>query len=70
MELYIWTMMRERNIKPKQLAELMGISVRKLYYIYEGKRSPTLAELTMMAIIFDVGIEDLYDSPYKQKREK
>lgn len=70
MELHIWKLMKERHIKPKQMAELLGISERTLYYIYEGQRSPKLTELAMMAEILDVGIEDLYDCPQKHKRKK
>lgn len=70
MKLYIRLIMLEKKMKPKQLAELMGMSVRTLYYIFESKRCPTICEMECFAVIFDVGIEDLYDSPYKKKRQK
>ena len=70
LKLYIKGMMEERHMKTAQLAELMGMSERTLYYMFEGRRCPTICELERFAAIFDVGIEDLYDSPYKHKREK
>ena len=69
-QLYIWEIMKKRSIKPKKLAELMGISQRTIYNIYEGKKSPTISELALMAEILDVGIEDLYDCPQKHRRKK
>ena len=57
-------------MKPQQLADMMGMSMRSLYYIFEGKKCPTICELERFAQIFNVGIEDLYESEYKKAREK
>ena len=46
------------------------MSERSLYYIFEDKKCPTMLEMERFAAVLDVGIEDLYDSPYKHKREK
>ena len=62
--------MLEKKMKPQQLADMMGMSMRSLYYIFEGKKCPTICELERFAQIFDVGIEDLYESEYKKAREK
>ena len=62
--------MEERHMKPKQLAELVGMSERSLYYIFERRKCPTLCELALFAVALDVGIEDLYDCPQKHKRKK
>lgn len=62
--------MEERNMKPKELAARVGMSVRSLYYIFEDKKCPTLSELALFAEALDVGIEDLYDCEQKHKREK
>ncbi len=69
-KLYIRVMMEERHMKPKQLAEQVGMSVRTLYNIFEGRKCPTICELALFAAVFDVGIEDLYDSDMKHKRRK
>lgn len=68
--LNIRLIMVEKKMKPKQLAELVGMSERSLYYIFEDKKCPTMLEMERFAAVLDVGIEDLYDSPYKHKREK
>lgn len=62
--------MEARHMKPKQLAEYVGMSERTLYYIFEGKKCPTLSELALFAEVLNVGIEDLYDCPQKKKRKK
>ena len=60
--------MEERKMKPATLAEYVGISKRTLYNIYEGKKCPTMCEMERFAAVLGVGIEDLYDSPYKHKQ--
>lgn len=68
--IYIRLIMEKRKMKPKQLAERVGMSERTLYYIFEGKKCPTLCEMALFAEALDVGIEDLYDCPQKKKRKK
>lgn len=60
--------MEKRKMKPKQLAEMVGMSERTLYNIFEGRKCPTLCEMALFAKALDVGIEDLYDSEYKRKK--
>ncbi len=70
MYLKIRLIMVEKKMKPKELAERVGMSVRSLYYIFEDKKCPDMMEMERFAAALDVGIEDLYDSTYKHKRKK
>lgn len=55
----------DRNISLRQLEKITGISKSRLNYIENNKRSPTLFELTILAIALNVKISSLYESEYK-----
>lgn len=70
LEIYIRIIMEKKRIKPKKLARMVGMSERSLYYIFEHKKCPTMLEMERFAIVLGVGIEDLYDSPFKHRTKK
>lgn len=65
MEILTWQARTKRNLTLKELAEKTGISKTTLNTIENGKTSPTLRQLEMIAIALDTTISALYDSKYK-----
>ena len=55
----------EKRFPLMKLAEKSGIGKSTLNNIENGKVSPTLFQLEMIAIALDVKITDLFESEYK-----
>lgn len=65
MEVLTWQARTKKNLTLKELEALTGISKTTLNTIENGKTSPTLRQLEVIAIALDTRISDLYDSEYK-----
>ena len=65
LEILTWQARNNKNISLRQLAELTGISKSTLHNIENGKNSPTLDELEIIASSLNVHITDLFNSDYK-----
>ncbi len=65
MDILTWEVREERNLTLKNLSELTGISKSTLNNIENGKTSPTLKQLELIAIALNVRITDLFLSKYK-----
>lgn len=65
MEIKTWEARIRNKINLIQLAELTGISKSTLNNIENGKVSPTIHQLELIAKALDVRINDLYESEYK-----
>ncbi len=65
MDILIWQVRKKRNINLKSLSELTGISKSTLNNIENGRTSPTLKQLELIAIALNVRMGDLYSSKYK-----
>lgn len=65
MEILTWKARTKRNLTLKELAEKTDISKTTLNTIENGKTSPTLQQLEVIAKALDMKISDLYDSEYK-----
>lgn len=66
MEVKLKSYMESRKLSSKQLAEMVGISLRSMQYTLGHVRCPNLLEMERYAQIFGVYIEDLYVSPYSR----
>lgn len=64
----IKSIMAEKGLKSKKLAEIIGISATHLSYILNGKRIPSVDVLEKIAKALDVSVGDLYgdDRPQEQ----
>lgn len=51
----------------RKLSDMTGISKSTINDLENEVTSPTLDELEAIAVALDVGINDLFDSPYKIK---
>lgn len=65
MQIRLWEMRTAKGFTLMQLAGKSGIGKSTLNNIENGKVSPTLFQLEMIAIAMDVKITDLFDSEYK-----
>lgn len=65
MQIRLWEMRTSKGLTLMQLATKSGIGKSTLNNIENGKVSPTLFQLEMIAIAMDVKITDLFDSEYK-----
>ena len=65
MDIVVWQVRKKRNINLKSLSELTGISKSTLNNIENGRTSPTLKQLELIAIALNVRMGDLYSSKYK-----
>lgn len=65
MEIKTWHARHKCNITLVQLAKLTGLSKSTINNIENGKTSPTLDELELIAKALGVRIETLYESEYK-----
>lgn len=70
MQIYLWEIRKKRNLTERELAELTGLSKSTINNIENGKTSPNLAELEVLAKVLEVGMVDLFDSKYKYARKK
>lgn len=61
-KILIWKLRTERGISLLKLEELTGIGHSTLNRIEDGKTSPTLDKLIMIAEALDVEVEDLYET--------
>lgn len=60
-----WQARRDKNITLIELAELTGLSKSTLNNIENGKTSPTLFELELIAKALNTKITKLFESEYK-----
>lgn len=60
-----WQARTNKNITLIQLAKMTGISKSTLNNIENGKVSPTLRQLELIAQALGMKISELYDSRYK-----
>jgi len=60
MEILIWNKRTEQNISCRQLAKLTGLSKTTINNIENGKTSPTLDELDIIATALNCSIYDLF----------
>lgn len=65
LEILTWQARNSQKLTLRQLAELTGISKSTLHNIENGKNSPTLDELEIIASSLNVHITDLFNSDYK-----
>lgn len=65
MEILTWYARNRKNVTLIELSELTGISKSTLYNIENGKASPTIEQLEIIAKALDCKISDLFDSLYK-----
>ena len=65
MKILTWEARTEKGLTLMELAAKSGIGKSTLNNIENGKESPTLFQLEMIAIALDVRITDLFDSERK-----
>lgn len=65
MEILTWYARDRKNVTLMELSELTGISKSTLNNIENGKVSPTIEQLEIIAKALDCKISDLFDSLYK-----
>ncbi|RHS24899.1 XRE family transcriptional regulator [Clostridium sp. AF12-19] len=65
MRILTWQARRKRGLTLHQLEALTGIGKTTLNNIENGRVSPTLQELEIIARALNVRISDLYESEYK-----
>lgn len=65
MEIKTWEARTAKNITLVQLSKMTGIGKSTLNNIENGKTSPTLFQLELIAIALGVKITDLFDSDCK-----
>ena len=65
MEILTWQARRKRGLTLQQLEALTGIGKTTLNNIENGRVSPTLKQLEIIARALDMHINDLYESEYK-----
>lgn len=65
MQIKTWEARTAKNITLIELSKKTGIGKSTLNNIENGKTSPTLFQLEMIAIALGVKITDLFDSDYK-----
>lgn len=65
MQVNTWQARQDKNITLIELAELTGLSKSTLNNIENGKTSPTLYELELIAKALNTTITKLFESEYK-----
>lgn len=65
MKVLIWSVRTEKGLTLMELSKKTGIGKSTLNYFENGKNSPTLFQLEMIAIALDVKITDLFESEFK-----
>ncbi len=65
MEILTWQARNDKNVTLVKLSGLTGISKSTLNNIENGRVSPTIKQLEIIAKALEVKITDLYDSQYK-----
>lgn len=65
MKILLDKIMYNRNISIRQLSIMSGISKSTINNIMNGKYSPTMNNMELLAIALKVRISDLYESDYK-----
>ncbi len=65
MKILIWNVRTEKGYTLLELSKKSGIGKSTINNIENGKVSPTLFQLEMIAIAMNVRITDLFDSEYK-----
>ena len=65
MKILTWEARTEKGLTLMELAKKSGLGKSTLNNIENGKVSPTLFQLEMIAIALDVKITDLFESEYK-----
>lgn len=65
MEILTWQARTRKKLTLKQLSAMTGLSKTTLNDIENGKVSPTLRELELIAKALEVKMSDLYESEYK-----
>lgn len=65
MQIKLWEARTEKGFTLTRLARLSGIGKSTINNIENGKVSPTLFQLEMIAIALDARITDLFESDYK-----
>lgn len=64
-KILLWEKRTEKRLTLIALAKRTGIGKSTLNNIENGKVSPTLSQLEMIAIALNVKITDLFESEYK-----
>ena len=62
MKIMLWERRTERGISLVELSRISGIGKSTLNNIENGRVSPTLFQLEILAISLGVGINDLFES--------
>lgn len=65
MNILTWQARNDKNVTLVKLSGLTGISKSTLNNIENGRVSPTIKQLEAIAKALGVGINDLYESQYK-----
>lgn len=65
MQIRLWEMRTAKGFTLMDLSKKSGIGKSTINNIENGKVSPTLFQLEMIAIAMNVRITDLFDSEYK-----
>ena len=65
MEILTWQARNDKNVTLVKLSGLTGISKSTLNNIENGRVSPTIKQLEIIAKALGVKITDLYESQYK-----
>lgn len=65
MKILLWEMRTEKGLTLMELSKKSGIGKSTINNIENGKVSPTLFQLEMIAIALNAKITDLFESEYK-----
>ena len=65
MKMLLWEVRTEKRITLLELSKRSGLGKSTINNIENGKTSPTLMQLELLAVALDVRITDLFDSKYK-----
>ncbi|MDE7423763.1 MAG: helix-turn-helix transcriptional regulator [Lachnospiraceae bacterium] len=65
MKILLWEMRTEKGFTLMELSKRSGIGKSTINNIENGKVSPTLFQLEMIAIALNVKITNLFESKYK-----
>ena len=65
MKILVWEMRTSKGFTLRELSKKSGIGKSTINNIENGKVSPTLFQLEMIAIALGVNITDLFESEYK-----
>ncbi len=68
MKILLGEVMQKKNITYEQLAARTGVSKSTLHRIASRKTSPTLDAIEKIARGLEVGIIDLFESEYKERK--